>query len=96
MDEKTFNDLMVSVDQAARIENGEHVEGARLTIYFDKTEIQKMRVGLNMTQREFSARFGIPLQTIQDWEQGSSIPDRGAMAFLNVLSKNPDATLQAF
>ena len=96
MDDKTFNDLMVSVDQAARIENGEHVEGARLTIYFDNAEIQRIRADLKMTQREFSARFGIPLQTIQNWEQGSSTPDRGAMAFLNVLSKNPEATLQAF
>lgn len=96
MDEKTFNNLLVSIDQAARIESGEHVEGARLTIYFDNTEIQKLRDDLRMTQREFSARFGIPLQTIQNWEQGSSTPDRPAMAFLNVLSKNPDATLQAF
>ena len=96
MDEKTFNNLLVSIDQAARIESGEHVEGARLTIYFDNTEIQKLRNDLKMTQREFSARFGIPLQTIQNWEQGSSTPDRAAMAFLNVLSKNPDATLQAF
>lgn len=96
MDDKTFNDFMVSIDQAARIESGEHVEGARLTIYFDNTEIKRIRAGLKMTQREFSTRFGIPLQTIQNWEQGSSTPDRGAMAFLNVLSKNPEAALQAF
>jgi putative transcriptional regulator len=42
------------------------------------------------TQKEFSARFGIPLGTLRDWEQGVSQPDAAGMALLAVIHHHPE------
>jgi putative transcriptional regulator len=39
-----------------------------------------IRRALSLTQEEFSARFGIPLGTLRDWEQGFAEPDSCARA----------------
>ena len=36
--------------------------------------IKKLRDGTGMSQRQFSAKFGIPLGTLRNWEQGISQP----------------------
>lgn len=35
-------------------------------------KIKKLRAKLNMSQSQFSKSFGIPVRTIQGWEQGKS------------------------
>lgn len=36
--------------------------------------IQELRQMTNMSQRKFSAYFGIPTSTLQDWEHGRRTP----------------------
>ncbi len=48
-----------------------------------------------LTQEEFSARFHIPLKTVEDWEQGRSEPDDTARAYLTVIAKDPEAVARA-
>jgi putative transcriptional regulator len=50
---------------------------------------------MNLTQEEFAARFGLPLGTVRDWEQGAHRPDRAAQVLLTVIANNPDAVIQA-
>lgn len=41
-----------------------------------KDLLKAMRKEVNMTQRQFSAYFGIPLRTVEDWERGlKHMPD---------------------
>lgn len=51
---------------------------------------QHVRMLSGFTQKEFSARFGIPLGTLRDWEQGVSEPDAAGMALLAVIHYHPD------
>lgn len=55
-----------------------------------------MRRALRLTQEEFSARYGIPLGTLRDWEQGRSEPDGASRAYLRVIANDPEGTARAY
>lgn len=54
-----------------------------------------IRRALGLTQEEFARRFGIPLGTLRDWEQGAAEPDTCARSYLTVIAKNPEAVAAA-
>lgn len=54
-----------------------------------------IRRALGLTQQEFATRFGIPLGTLRDWEQGATEPDQAARAYLAVIARNPEAAANA-
>lgn len=58
-------------------------------------QVKVIRRALRMTQEEFAERYQIPLGTLRDWEQGRSMPDQPARAYLKVIAKNPVSTAQA-
>lgn len=57
--------------------------------------VRVIRQALKLTQEEFSRRFGIPLGTLRDWEQGRKEPDAAARAYLVVIRRNPVAVSEA-
>lgn len=57
--------------------------------------VRAVRQSLKLTQEEFAARFGLPLGTVRDWEQGAHRPDRAAQVLLRVIAKNPQAVIRA-
>jgi len=56
---------------------------------------KSLRRLLNLTQREFAARYHIPLGTLRDWEQGRTEPDQPARAFLKVIAYDPEGVRRA-
>src|SRR5207253_7206597 len=70
------NQLIASMEEAVA-----HARGAtnhcRETI-IEFADAKAIREGLGMSQSEFSSTFGIPLKTLQHWEQGRHHPDRTA------------------
>jgi putative transcriptional regulator len=54
-----------------------------------------IRRALNLSQEEFAVRFSIPLDTLQDWEQGRSEPDSTARAYLKVIARDPEGVVRA-
>ena len=56
---------------------------------------KKIRTALNLTQQEFACQFHIALGTLRDWEQHVRMPDSTAIAYLNVIEKNPEAVREA-
>ena len=54
-----------------------------------------IRRALGLTQEEFATRFGIPLGTLRDWEQGAAEPDTCARSYLTVIARNPKAVAKA-
>lgn len=51
------------------------------------------RTGLSQTQ--FAARYRINLARLRDWEQGRSVPDSAALAYLQVIAREPEAVDRA-
>lgn len=58
-------------------------------------QVKVIRRAFGLTQEEFSARYQIPLGTLRDWEQGRSVPDQTARAYLKVIARHPESTAQA-
>jgi putative transcriptional regulator len=56
--------------------------------------VKTLRRALGLTQEEFAARYHIPLGTLRDWEQGRSVPDQPARAYLTVIARNPEGVFR--
>jgi putative transcriptional regulator len=49
-----------------------------------------IRASTKLTQAEFSARIGVPIETVRNWEQGKRMPRGPARALLKVIEKAPE------
>src|SRR5689334_5088197 len=51
---------------------------------------RSLRGRSKLTQAEFAARIGVPIETVRNWEQGKRSPRGPARALLKVIDKAPD------
>jgi putative transcriptional regulator len=51
---------------------------------------RNVRARTKLTQAQFAARIGVPIETVRNWEQGKRSPRGPARALLKVLDKAPD------
>jgi putative transcriptional regulator len=56
---------------------------------------RRARAATGLSQRAFAARFGVPVGTLRDWEQGRRAPDAATQGFLKVIAKIPNAVMKA-
>jgi putative transcriptional regulator len=55
----------------------------------DAAYAKSIRARVKLTQAEFAARIGVPLETVRNWEQGKRSPRGPARALLKVIDKAP-------
>jgi len=58
-------------------------------------DVKKLRARMGLSQTQFAAKFGFPLDSIQNWEQGHRRPEGPARVLLVVIAKNPKAVEEA-
>lgn len=56
---------------------------------------RRTRAATGLSQTAFAARFGIPVGSLRDWEQGRRAPDAAAQSYLRVIARMPDAVARA-
>lgn len=56
----------------------------------DAAYAKGVRARTKLTQAEFAARIGVPIETVRNWEQGKRSPRGPARALLKVIDKAPD------
>jgi putative transcriptional regulator len=61
----------------------------------DAVYARGVRARTNLTQAEFAARIGVPIDTVRNWEQGKRSPRGPARALLKVIDKAPDVAFAA-
>ena len=57
--------------------------------------VRDLRRRAHLTQIEFAARLGVPVETIRNWEQGKRAPRGPARALLAVIARAPDTVFAA-
>lgn len=57
--------------------------------------VRELRLRTKLTQAEFAARLGVPIETIRNWEQGKRSPRGPARALLAVIAHAPDTVFAA-
>jgi putative transcriptional regulator len=87
--------LTQAAEEARAIARGEADPSTYKTHVPAEIDVKAIRQELSMTQAEFSARYGFPLGTLRDWEQGKGKPDTSARVLLLVISKEPQAVERA-
>ena len=63
-------------------------------IHAPQVDLKKIREGLDLTQNEFATLYDIELDTLQNWEQGRNIPDKGTMHFYKFIEAFPDLSVK--
>jgi DNA-binding transcriptional regulator YiaG len=53
-------------------------------------DVRRVREHLGLSQAEFCIRFGLELDTVQNWEQGRYRPDPAAQILLSVIEAYPE------
>ncbi len=56
----------------------------------DAAYARAIRAAARMTQAEFAARIGVPVETVRNWEQGKRSPRGPARALLRMIEGAPD------
>ncbi|MBZ5608773.1 MAG: transcriptional regulator [Acidobacteriia bacterium] len=62
---------------------------------FRDIDVAKLRRRLKLSQPEFAAKFGLSLDSVQNWEQRHRSPEGPARVLLSVIARNPRAVEQA-
>jgi putative transcriptional regulator len=56
----------------------------------DAAHARAIRAASRLTQAEFAARIGVPLETVRNWEQGKRSPRGPARALLKLIENAPE------
>jgi putative transcriptional regulator len=54
-----------------------------------------IRKRLGLSQRRFAEAIHVPVETLQNWEQGRTLMDPSARALMTILAREPEAALRA-
>jgi putative transcriptional regulator len=57
--------------------------------------VRDLRRRAQLTQTEFAAKLGVPVETIRNWEQGKRAPRGPDRALLAVIARAPDTVFAA-
>ena len=89
-DETPFGDaLLEGLREAVAWKRGEVALPVRNAPSLTADMVKAIQNFVAKTSREFSRRFGIPVRTLEGWEQGRRQPDPAASALLRLIERNP-------
>ena len=78
---------LAAIAEEMRRASGRTGGGAALS---DADYARGIRARSGLTQAEFAARIGVPIETVRNWEQGKRSPRGPARALLKLIDKAPD------
>ena len=58
-------------------------------------QVRELRQRNRLTQEQFAAKLGVPLETIRNWEQGKRLPRGPARALLTLIARAPELAYAA-
>ncbi len=88
-----FESIKKGTEEALAWKQGKKT-GARLRQY-TAMDVAKIRKNANMTQKEFSESFSIPLSTLRQWEQGKRVPQGPAQTLLRIIAHDSKTAIKA-
>lgn len=81
--------IIQGLQEAIADVSGSQVIGMKKSIIY-RVQPQKIRQQLNMSQSQFANAFGIPIRTLQGWEQGKRKIDTTTASYLRTIAKFPN------
>ena len=56
---------------------------------------RRARQATGLSQAAFAKRYGVPVASLRDWEQGRRAPDSATQSYLRVIAALPEAIARA-
>jgi len=88
-------DLLVPITFRSPREGIAAMERGLRKVGTSPVEVRDLRRRAQLTQQEFAARLGVPVETIRNWEQGKRAPRGPARALLAVIAHSPEMVFAA-
>jgi putative transcriptional regulator len=88
MSEDAFDQIMTGLNEALAHTRGDEVPGLRLHVP-EAIDVVAIRKRTGLSQIAFSARIGVAVSTLRNWEQGRRTPEGPARVLLAMLDRNP-------
>lgn len=82
--------LIQSAKEALAFAKGEANPDEYRVYIPDEINVKRIRESMGMSQTEFADYFGFSVRTLQEWEQGRSMPRGVARNFLILLQREPE------
>ena len=92
MNEVKFQELLASVREAGAILRSKKKAARKIVI--EEPETRAIREAANLTQEQFARLLGVPVKTLQNWEQHRTRPTGPARALLRAVAKDPETAIQ--
>jgi len=92
MDDKLFQELVSSVNEAGRIRRS--AEEASRSFEFSDVNVRLVRAKTGLSQPQFASLLGVSAATLRNWEQGRRHPTGPARALLRIVKANPRFALE--
>jgi putative transcriptional regulator len=89
------DEILAGLQDSVRHYSGDAKGGRTFVIEPSAIDVQSIRNRFGLSRSEFAIRFGIPVRTLQNWEQGERVPEGPARAYLAVIEHDPVAVMQA-
>jgi putative transcriptional regulator len=81
--------VLKGLDDVIRHVKGEE-SGLRITqIVPPEVDVKLLRHNLHLSQSEFAERYGFPVATVRNWEQGRRKPEGAARLLLKLIASKP-------
>jgi putative transcriptional regulator len=87
--------LIESAEQALAFAEGRAQPKAYRVHIPEEIDVRRIREQFHMSQAQFAKEFGFSVRTLQEWEQGRSVPRGVSKHFLLVLQREPEAVKRA-
>ena len=95
MSKRSFDKIPAGLTEAVAISRGEAQPGTYRVHVPPELNVRAVRDKLGLSQEAFAARFGFPIGTMRDWEQGRRGPPTSARVLLMVIDREPEAVQRA-
>ena len=79
--------VIAAVKQARAYLRGDKTAARETEVWV--ADVRAIRRELDLSQQEFADAYGIPLRTVQSWEQGVRQPDATAQSYLRIIANLP-------
>ncbi len=80
-------------DMETYLRDNENPDGLAIVEVPESVDVKMIRNSQNLSQVDFAKRYGFPLGTVRNWEQGRRKPEGAARILLKIIKYNPDIVM---
>jgi putative transcriptional regulator len=84
--------ILEGLEDAVAFAKGDKARGDERVVSMPaQVDVKAIRLRQDLSQSEFARRFGFPVASVQNWEQGRREPEGAARLLLSIIDREPRA-----